>query len=54
MGTANQKIHNTYIHKQKKESKHNNKESHQISSEQKRKGRKRPTKTSSKQLIKQQ
>ena len=52
MGTANQKIYNTYIHKQKKGSKHNTKESHQITSEQKRKGRKGPTKTKFKTINK--
>ena len=46
-------MYNRYIHtKKKKESKHNTKDSHQITREQKRKEGKRPTKTNPKQLTK--
>ena len=52
MGTANQKPTIDTHTKKKKQSKHNTKDSHQITREKKRKGKKRPTKTNPKQLTK--
>ena len=52
MVTANQKSIIDIHTKKKKESKQNTKDSHQITREQKWKGKKRPTKTNSKQLTK--
>ena len=53
MGTANRKSAIDTHTKKKKQSKHNRKDSHQITREQKRKGRKKkPTKTNPKQLTK--
>ena len=54
MGTANQKSMIDTHTKKKKQSKHNSKDSYQITREKNKRGReeKRPTKTNSKQLTK--